>query len=144
MGLVQIDSRSHGPKSMLPLEFIPGLVGHSTTTTVPSGEDWHNSSCYSEKALLQQPCYRMNNTVSSLKYECNNQHTKSHATSSPSNYSSDKLKACKPYGLLSTCHIENNMSHSLLDYESSDESAPRSSYPIYRPTSKQPMSSKCG
>ncbi|KAH9590465.1 hypothetical protein MS3_00003136 [Schistosoma haematobium] len=144
MGLVQIDSRSHGPKSMLPLEFIPGLVDHSTTTTVPSGEDWHNSSCYSEKAVLQQPCYRMNNTVSSLKYKCNNQHTKSHATSSPSNYSSDKLKACKPYGLLSTCHIENNMSHSLLDYESSDESAPRSSYPIYRPTSKQPMSSKCG
>ncbi|XP_018654187.1 LOW QUALITY PROTEIN: hypothetical protein Smp_175060 [Schistosoma mansoni] len=143
MGLVQIDSRTHGPKSMLPLESIPGLVGHSRTTSIPSGENWQDSSRYSEKSCVTATV--LQNEQSCVQCEIyNSQHTKSHATFSPSNYSSDKFKICKPYGSCSTYHMENNMSHSLLDYESLDESTPRASYPIYQPTSKQPLSFKCG
>ncbi|CAH8571095.1 unnamed protein product [Schistosoma turkestanicum] len=141
LGLVQIDARCQGPKNMLPLEAIPSVVGNFRTTAVPSVEEWHDFSRYGDNAMFQQSCYRMNNPV--LKYECYNQYTKPHSPHLPSTHS-DKLKTCKPYGLSLTHHTENNIRHSLLDYESSEDPVPTASYPVYQPSSRQPLSFKYG
>ncbi|CAH8876177.1 unnamed protein product [Trichobilharzia szidati] len=146
LGLVQIDSQSQGPKSMLPIESVTSQVGRSRRVPAKVNDDYAPSKRYIEKSESQHLNYKMNDTVPQFEHGYTNQSTRSQAqnTFSAPYYNSNKHKTNKPPDLTLRSHLDGGNRRSSFDYEFSDESIPRSSVPVLRPYSSQLPSSSTG